>query len=112
MRRLPSRYMPHRNLVAYRPYLGESAYGPLYGDEVICARGAISDKRRFVRGSDGEQVISESRIALDLPDHSAINEKAEVTIWRGTPRERTSTAIVISTADWPRLPMFLEIALA
>lgn len=111
MARLPARMMPHKNLISYRPKLGESAYGPKYGEEVVCARGAISDKRRFVRDRDGNQVISESRIALDLPDHD-VPEGSIVTIWRGTPQERETTAIVTSVADWPRLPRFIEVSLA
>lgn len=111
MRRLPARFMPHKNLISYRPKKGDGTYGPVYGDEVVCARGAISDKRRYVRDRDGNQVISESRIALDLPEHD-VPEGSLVTIWRGTAQERETTAIVTSVADWPRMPHFIEISLA
>ncbi|MEW1706985.1 hypothetical protein AB0230_07060 [Microbacterium sp. NPDC089190] len=111
MRRLPERMMPHRDLISYKPKKGEGTYGPVYGDEVICKRGAISDKRRYVRDRDGNEVISESRIALDLPDHD-VPDGSLVTIWRGTPQERETTAIVTAVADWPRLPHFIEISLA
>lgn len=111
MRRLPARMMPHKRLISYRPLLGNGTYGPQYGDEVVCERGAISDRRKYVRDRMGAERISESRIALDLPDHD-VPDGSEVTIWRGTPRERTTTAIVTSVADWPRLPHFIEVSLA
>lgn len=110
-RRLPARMLPHRDLIAYRPLLGNGTYGPRYGDEVVVQRGAISDRRKFVRDRTGAERLSESRIAVDLPDHEALVDGSEVTIWRGTPHERTTTAIVSSVADWPRLPHFLEVAL-
>ena len=54
MRRLPARFMPHRDLISYKPKTGDGTYGPVYGEEVICKRGAISDKRRYVRDRDGK----------------------------------------------------------
>lgn len=109
--RLPKRMMPHRNLVSYRPKLGEGAYGPVYGPEVVARRAAIDEKRKLVRARDGREVVSEARVALDLPDHEALTDGSLVTLWRGLSRERTATVIVVAIADWPGLPRFLEAAL-
>jgi hypothetical protein len=109
MRRLPARFLPHRRLISYKPKLGETAYGPKYGPEVVCERGRISDHRKLVRSRDGREVISESRVALD-PEHD-VPDGSLVTIYRGTPRERETTVIVSSLADEPSLPSFIELAL-
>lgn len=108
MRRLPPRMMPHRDLVSYRPKIGESACGPVYGPEVVAGRAAIDEKRKLVRSAEGKEVVSEARIALDLPDHVALVEGSLVTIWRGTARARTATVLATAVADWPRLPHFIE----
>lgn len=110
-RRLPARMMPHHGLISYRPLLGSGTYGKDYGPEVVCDRGAISDRRKYVRDRTGAERLSESRIALDSPDHAALVDGSLVTIWKGTERERTTTAIVTSLADWPRMPQFIEVAL-
>lgn len=106
--RLPARMMPHKNLVSYRPYLGEGADGAVYGDEVLCARAAIDDKRRFVRTADGREFMASGRVALDYPDHD-VPPGSQVTVWRGRSNERTSTVVLVALADWPQLPKFLEL---
>ena len=109
MIRLPDRFLPHRRLVTYRPKLGEGAYGPVYGPQVVAPRAAIDDKRRLVRTADGRELVAQSRVALDL-EH-LMPEGSEVTIWAGQVNERTTTALVVSLAQWPRLPQFIEVAL-
>lgn len=110
MNRLPARYLPHRKLVAYKPKLGNGAYGPVHGDEVVAKRAAIDETRRLVRNAEGHEVVSEARIALDLPDHEALVVGSEVTLWKGRPNERKTVVLAVSTAEWPRLPHFLEAA--
>ena len=111
-RRLPSRLMPHRGLVSYEPKLGDGAYGPVHGAVVVPKRAAIDETRRLVRNAEGREVVSEARIALDLPEHQALTVGSLVTIWRGRTNERTARVLAISTADgWPTLPTFLEAAL-
>ena len=109
--RLPARYLPHIGLVAYKPKLGDGAYGPVHGGQVVPERAAIDETRRLVRNKEGREVVSEARIALDLPDHEALTVGSEVTLWKGRPNERTTTVIAVSIAEWPRLPRFLEAAL-
>ena len=110
-RRLPKRMMPHLQLVSYQPKLGEGAYGPVYGPEVVADRAMIDEKRKIVRSREGNEVVSEARIALDLPDHEALTDGSLVTLWRGRARERTTTVIVTAVADVPQLPHFLEASL-
>lgn len=109
MRRLPKRFLPHKELVSFRPKLGEGTYGPTYGDPVIPKRAAIDDRRKLIRTTDGRELMSQSRVALD-PEHT-MPVGSLVTIWRGRPNERESTALVVAVADWPGLPQFVEIAL-
>lgn len=109
MRRLPKRYLPHKDLVSYRPKLGEGTYGPEYGEPVFPKRAAIDDKRRLIRTADGRELMAQSRIALD--SEHAMPLGSLVTIWRGRANERETTALHIAVAEWPGLPQFVEIAL-
>ncbi len=109
MKRLPKRMLPHGGLVAYRPKLGESAYGPKHGDEVVPKRAAIDDKQKLIRTADGRQVMSSARVALDREHLLPLG--SIVTVWRGRSNERDTTAAVIAVAEWPGLPQFVEIAL-
>lgn len=109
MRRLPKRYLPHLKLVSYKPKLGESAYGPRYGDEVVVDRAAIDDKQKLIRTADGRQLMSVARVAVD-PEH-LMPLGSVVTIWRGRGNEREATAAVVAIAEWPGLPQFVEISL-
>lgn len=108
-RRLPKRYLPHVELVSYRPKLGEGTYGPQYGAQVTPKRAAIDDKRKLIRTADGQMLMSQSRIAVDIEHLMPVGSL--VTIWRGRANERESTALVVAVADWPGLPQFVEIAL-
>lgn len=103
--------MPHHRLIAYRLKTGEGAYGAVYADEVVCERGAIDDKRRLVRGSDGAEAVSSARVALDLPDHPMLTEGTLVTIWKGRANERTAEVRFTEIADFPRLPHFQQVTL-
>jgi hypothetical protein len=76
----------------------------------VCERALIDDKRKLVRARDSREVVAEARVALDYPDHD-VPEGSLVTIWRGTARQRESKVIVVSLADFPRLPRFTELAL-
>jgi hypothetical protein len=101
--------MPHGGLIAYQPKLGEGTYGPQYGAEVVPKRAAIDDKRKLIRTTDGREIMSQSRIALDLEHLMPVGSL--VTIWRGQANERETTALVVAVAQWPGLPEFCEIAL-
>jgi hypothetical protein len=109
MKRLPKRMLPHGGLVAYQPKLGESVYEEKHGDEVVPERAAIDDKQKLVRTADGRQIMSSARVALDREHLMPLG--SIVTIWRGRANERDTTAAVVSIADWPGLPQFVEIAL-
>ncbi|MGW4648043.1 hypothetical protein [Kitasatospora sp. NPDC004289] len=48
-----------RHQITIEPYLGDAAYGPVYGPPVT-VRCLLEEKTREVRSSTGEQVISSS----------------------------------------------------
>lgn len=108
--RVPDRYFPHRNLIAYKPKAGSGAYGPVTAALVVAERGIISEKRKLVRDQDGNEAVSEAQVALDFPDHD-VPLGSLVTIWYGTPRARESKVIAVSIGYVDRLPGLIELAL-
>lgn len=107
--RIPARLMPHKRLVSYKPKLGDGTYGPVYGEEVVCARAAIEDTHKLVRSRDGAEVVSSTQVVLD-PEHH-VPEGSLVTVWRGRPRQRTATLISEGYAEFPQLPAHTFLAL-
>lgn len=107
--RVPKRLMPHKRLVSYKPKLGSGGLGPVYGDEVICERAAISDTRKLVRNSDGQEVVSSTQVVLD-PEHQ-LPAGSLVTVWRGRAREREALLISESFGEFPKLPSLVLIAI-
>lgn len=57
MGRLPGRVMRHT--ITVEPYLGDGAYGPLYGPPAS-VRCFLDEQTRMVRSPDGRQVTSTS----------------------------------------------------
>ena len=85
--------------VTVEPYTGTGAYGPQYGApvDVKCFR---DDARRFVRASDGAEVVSESTFYCEItPFTSTITPGTRVDI--GT---RQTTVLIVKTRDGAGLP--------
>lgn len=76
------------------PYLGEGAYGSTYGPESTAA-GFVDDSRKSVRTAGGDEVVSEATFygPPDLADRFA--PESRVTLWAGSPAERTATVITL-----------------
>lgn len=105
--RIPKQMMPHGGLVEYRNPAGHGGHGATLMDPVVPERANIQEKRRLVRGSASE-IVSTAQVWLD-PEET-VAEGAQVTIWKGTARERTSTALAVAFWDQgPGLPAHVEV---
>lgn len=105
--RPPSWLLPHT--VTVEPYLGASAYGDRYGPpvEVRCRR---DEKRRLIRDSHGEQVVSEATLWCVHDDEPRIPVDSRVTLRPG----HTTLVLAVSRHDDAGLGAWetLEVSLA
>ena len=97
--------------VTIESYLGDTAYGPNYGPpEVI--KCFLDDARKFVRDANGEQVVSETTIYIDLIAANALGTPitAYSRVDIGT---RKTTILSVKIQDTPNLPTpnYLELSL-
>lgn len=95
--RIPARYL-ETHTVSVRPYLGETSTGPKYGDPVdlpCMAQG----KRRLVRNSDGDQVLSTLTL-FTTPERADVAPAGSEVTWRGD----TTTVIAGGLVDGGGLP--------
>ncbi|MFG3118697.1 hypothetical protein ACGF4C_30540 [Streptomyces sp. NPDC048197] len=94
--RVPGWLLRHR--VTVEPYLGDSAYGPTYG-EAVCAPALVAAVRKQVAAKDGREVLATAQIIagpeLQCPPGSRIT----------LPDGRTATAISTATHTAPGLPV-------
>ncbi|WP_073846169.1 hypothetical protein [Amycolatopsis sp. CB00013] len=104
---MPAFLLPHA--VTVKPYTGTGAYGTAFGRPFTVRRAYVEDRRRLVRATDGAETISETTV-ITRPG-PAVPAGSEVTVWPGTPAERTATVITSSTFDHPSAPAHLEITL-
>jgi hypothetical protein len=105
--RIPAVLLPHT--ITVRPYLGTGPYGDVFGDPVIVRRTFVEDRRRLVRTATGEEVISETTVRTRPREHIPIG--SQVTVWHGTPHERTARVITTNLFDHPSSWSHLEITL-
>lgn len=103
---VPAALLPH--IITVRPYTATSPYGDVLGDPVTL-RAFVEDRRRLVVAVSGEEVISETT-AYAGPD-LAVPIGSTVTVWPGTPQERTARVITATRYDHPSAWSHLEIAL-
>lgn len=95
-----------RHTVTVEPYVGQGAYGEVYGPAVT-VRCFVDDRRRLVRNSEGDEVVSESRLMCRLTED--IPPESRVTL-----NGRVTTVLATSRMDGGGLPTpdHLEVALA
>jgi hypothetical protein len=103
---LPAALLPH--IVTVRRYEGTGPYGEVFGGPVT-HRAFVEDRRRLVLAASGEEVTSETTVYTG-PD-AAVPVGSRVTVWPGTPHERTARVITTSRYDHPAAWSHLEIAL-
>ena len=86
-----------RHQITVEPYLGDGAYGPVYGPPVV-VRCLLDDKVREVRSPTGEQVVSSS--TAYCPPGTAAPPGSRVTV----PDGRQSSVIARLDRSAPGLP--------
>lgn len=110
MPRLRKAHLPH--LVNIRPYEGDSAEGDVWGDLIEDVPAYVEQKARLVvdrrstSPTAGQEITSPARVFL-LPENDVI-PRAQITVWPGTARERTSEVIVSALFDYKRTPNHVE----
>lgn len=105
--RIPTVLLPHT--VTVRPYLGIGPYGEVFGDPVVVRRTFVEDRRRLVRSSTGEEVVSETTVRARPQVHIPVGSL--VTVWAGTSAERTARALTSARYDHPSSWSHVEVAL-
>ncbi|MER6360096.1 hypothetical protein [Kitasatospora sp. NPDC001527] len=95
--RVPRWLLRHR--IVIEPYVGESAYGPIYGPPLDDVPALVSESARLVRAPDGRQVVSSAQVVLDLD--TDVPAGSRITL----PTGRTTVPITVSTIDAPGLPV-------
>jgi hypothetical protein len=105
---LPTVLLPHP--ITVRPYIGTGPYGDMYGDPIVIRRTYVEDRRRLVRSTDGDELISETTVHTRPGEHIPVGSK--VTVWQGMPHERTAVVITANRYHHPSSWSHLEIALA
>jgi hypothetical protein len=88
-----------RRQVTVEPYLGDSAYGPVYGTPVPNVQCFIEEETRLVRDKDGRQVVSSTTFYCRLSAVEAPPE-SRVTL----PDGRQTTVIAAKPHDGGGLP--------
>ncbi|MEU4444895.1 hypothetical protein AB0K14_03220 [Actinosynnema sp. NPDC050801] len=104
---IPAVLLPHT--ITVRPYLGTGPYDDVYGDPVVIRRTFVEDRRRLVRSSTGEEVISETTVRARPREHIPVGSL--VTVWAGTPHERTAHVITANLFDHPSSWSHIEVSL-
>ncbi|MER7145985.1 hypothetical protein [Streptomyces xanthochromogenes] len=88
-----------RHRVRIEPYLGESAYGPRYGDPIEDIPALVAEAVRMVRAPDGREVTSTAQVitapGLTCPPGSRLT----------LPGGRVTTALTVAHHTAPGLPV-------
>lgn len=112
--RLRKKHLPHR--VTLTPFLGDGAEGDLWGTPTPDVPAVVEQKtrlrvdRRSTSPTSGQEITSTTTVVL-LPEHDVL-PRTKVTVWPGTPRERTSEVIDSALGMYDqRTPNHIELAL-
>lgn len=95
MPRLRKKHLPHR--VTITPFLGDQAEGDAWGTPIPDVPAYAEQKtrlrvdRRTTSPTAGQEITSTTTVVL-LPEHD-YPPRTRITVWPGTPRERTSEVI-------------------
>jgi len=57
----------------------------------------VKDTRQLIRNTDGAEVVSSSQVTVPLGSNVPLGSL--VTVWAGTPRERTAQVLQVGTDD-------------
>lgn len=113
MARLRKKHLPHP--VDLLPLEGEGARGLIFGDKQVDVPAYVEQKtrRRIDRRAGSAtigQEISSSTLVILLPEHD-VAPRTRVTVWKGTPRERTSEVIDSAFFQYRGAPSHVELFL-
>lgn len=95
MPRLRKKHLPHR--VTLTPFVGDGPEGDIWGTPIPDVPAVVEQKtrlkvdRRTTSPTSGQEIKSSTTVVL-LPEHDVL-PRTRVTVWAGTPRERTSEVI-------------------
>lgn len=89
MAEIPARYLVHE--VQVKTFTGTGAYGAVHADPVTRAC-FVDEKRRLVRGSDGDEVVSEATLFARRAHLADFREHSLVTL----PTGRVATVITVA----------------
>ncbi|MFM9368070.1 hypothetical protein [Streptomyces sp. Da 82-17] len=88
-----------RHRISVEPYLGDSAYGPRYGDRVECVPALVSPMRKQLADKEGREVLATAQViagpGLECPPGSRVT----------LPDGRTATAVSTARHTAPGLPV-------
>ena len=102
-------FYPHT--VTIRAYAGRTGTGHSWADAVDVAA-EVKDEQKLVRDAAGVEVVSSTQVSVGLDVVAPVGSK--VTVWAGTPSERTSEVISVGrndNRDSPLLDSFQLLAL-
>lgn len=105
--RIPRVLLPHT--ITVWPYEGTGAYNDQHG-KPIEVRAQVEDSRRLTRSTTGEALVSSTTVRTLLEVHAPPGSL--VTLWSGTPHERTARVITAHRFEHPGTPGHLELALS
>ncbi|WP_329148280.1 hypothetical protein OIU91_19820 [Streptomyces sp. NBC_01456] len=95
--RVPGWLLRHR--ISVEPYLGDTAYGPQYGEMVACVPALVVAVRKQVADKDGREILATAQIVagpeLECPPGSRLT----------LPDGRTATAVSTARHTAPGLPV-------
>lgn len=107
MAAIPAFLTPHTVIV--RPLTGSGGMGPVYGSPVADIPALVVEGAQLVRDAGGSEVVSQASVSVHFD--VVAPPGSEVTVWAGTPKERTAVVITASGGPHPTLPSFLTLAL-
>lgn len=111
-RRIPGKLLPHRGLVIVEPYLGGGANGRAYGPPITITRAQINDETAKTGDQYDAETIATATVYFETRELSApLPPESRVTIWAGTPHERTASVESCARKQHPRIADFLEVKL-
>lgn len=114
MARLRKKHLPHR--IDITRLAGEGAEGDTWADPDTDRPAYVEQKsklvvdRRSTSSTFGQEITSTAFVVLLTSDD--VLPRSTVTVFKGTPRERTADVIESAFFDYPRAPSHVELFLS
>lgn len=107
MAAIPADLTPHT--VTIEPLTGSGGMGETFGPAVPDVPALVVEGATLVRSASGAEVVSAAQVHCSWDVVAPPGSK--VTIWTGTPKQRTARVISTSGGPHPTLPSFLTLNL-